>query len=1120
MSRRVSYLKIALRGVRFYWRTEVSVFLGAAVATSVLVGGLLVGDCVYHSLRRFALLRLGETQAAMQAHGRFFDAGLASRLERESGATTVAALVLNGIVRTDAGDGNAVQVNRVQVVGVTPDFWRLSAGEGYVPAGDHVALNAKLAERLGVEAGATVSVRVGKPSLMPRDAPLSSRSEKLTQRGTFWVEYVVPDEHLGRFSLAANQVSPHNLFVDIAWLQDAAGLPGRANVLLVGDVAEGVIPVDELSASLKSAWRVEDVGIGLRRVGSVVQVESDRVFLDPAAAEAARFAGLEVGSDTVGTLTYLVNDIRKGDRSTPYSFAVAMEATTDDRLGLVPPEMDDDQIIINQWLADEIGAAAGDRIDVGYYALTGKGFEERSREFTVLRVACMDEFADERARMTEFPGLTDVDQCREWDVGMPMEEAALQEEANQAYWEAYGSTPKLVVTLKAGREMWANRFGDTTAVRYRIGPGQDDALRSALASAVDPAALGLFMLPVREQALKAVDEAMSFGELFLSLSCFLIGAALMLTGMLFVFGIQQRAEEMGVLLGVGHRPARVRLLFLCEGTVVELVGAALGGVLGVGYTRLLLWGLGRYWQGAVANAAIQYDADAKTVAEGIAISLFCAVFAMGVAMWRQAKRPARELLVGDLGQDRPVKAGAGSRWRTRAVCAVSALVAVGAVAFGATAGPEHSVYVFFGAGFLLLVAGLSGARLLLQRYERCVSHRLSIAGLGMRNAARRGGRSLTAVALLACGCFMVFAVSAMQQDLAAFADARWSGTGGFALFGESTLAVPDALETPEGAESFGLDRVEELEHAEIVSLRVRDGDDASCFNLNRAQAPRLLGLDPDAFASRGAFVSKGSEGGEPWSLLDLALPDGVVPGLAGDANTAMWNLHKKVGPEKGGEIAYVDERGEMFRVKLVGAVPMPLSVFQGTVLISKENFTARYPSEEGYRMFLVDVAADGDVGAVQRRLASRLERVGLDLTTALERLLEFHGVEATYLSMFLVLGGLGVVLGTLGLGIVVMRNMLERRSELAILRCVGFSRGRVLWMVLAEHWMLLGLGVLCGTVSAGLAIYPSVSAPGMHVPILPIGLLLAGILLAGVASTVLAVRVSLRGSLIPALRKE
>ncbi len=1122
MTGRLSYFRMALRSVRFYWRTQISVFLGTAVAAAVLVGGLLVGDCVTYSLRRLALMRLGDTQAAMQLQGRFFDAGLAARLEDKANAPVVPVLVLRGVVIADTPDGESVQVNQVQVVGVNSDFWRLAPGASYTIDANTAAVNPKLATQLGVAEGAEISVRIGKPSLMPNDAPLASRKDAAaTRRSTFTIRSVIPDGQWGRFSLQANQMAPHNLFVDIGWLQEAAGVKDRANVLLVGGAMDEGRSEDALAGALREAWQLEDVGISLRRRGATVQLESDRVFLDPAVSRAGLSAGLSVGTDAVGVLAYLVNSVSKGDKETPYSFAVAVGASHDASLGLVPPGMGAGEVILNQWLADQLSARQGDMVTVSYYALkSGGGYLERERQFTVCRVASMEEFEHERVLMPEFPGLTDVNQCRDWDVGMPMEETALSDAANQAYWEAYGPTPKLIVALAAGREMWGNRFGDLSSVRYRVGVEDEPALRQALRRTIDPAAAGLHLRPVREQALKAVDQAMSFGELFISMSCFLIAAAMMLTGMLFVFGIQQRAAEVGLLLGVGYRPSGVRRLFLWEGGVLALAGSAVGGVLGVAYTRALLWGLARYWKGAIAGAAIRFHAEPTSLVAGTAGSLLCALLAMYVAMRRQTRRPACELLVGDPGLDQPVKADNRSRLRTVTTMLVTLIAAAAAVVVGLVGGQEDKVYVFFGAGFLLLLAGLAFSRLMLQRFERGSACRLSLVAMGMRNASRRGGRSLTTVALLACGCFIVVAVSAMQQDLAASADERGSGTGGFALFGETTLPVPDALETAEGRSRFGLEREQRLADVRIVSMKVRDGDDASCFNLNRAQAPRLLGVDAEEFRLRGAFMTKAGKDDLPWALLESELPDGVIPGLAGDANTAMWNLQKKVGPEKGDEIVYADERGKPFRVKLVGALPLPLSVLQGTVLISRADFEEKYPSEAGFRMFLVDVPDGAEATSVQQALSRRLERVGLDVVTTLERLLDFHGVEATYLSMFLVLGGLGVVLGTLGLGIVVMRNMLERRSELAILRCVGFSRANVIWLVLVEHGLLLLLGLGCGAVSALVAIAPSLATPGMHVPLNLIAALLVGILLVGVVSTIVAVVVALRGELIPALRQE
>jgi len=104
-------------------------------------------------------------------------------------------------------------------------------------------------------------------------------------------------------------------------------------------------------------------------------------------------------------------------------------------------------------------------------------------------------------------------------------------------------------------------------------------------------------------------------------------------------------------------------------------------------------------------------------------------------------------------------------------------------------------------------------------------------------------------------------------------------------------------------------------------------------------------------------------------------------------------------------------------------------------------------------MFLVDTPPGGTEPA-RKGLLEHMERVGMTAVPATSRLLEFYSVEATYLAMFLALGGLGLVLGTLGMGIVVLRNVLERRRELALLRCVGFSARQVTRVIVAEHWAL------------------------------------------------------------------
>jgi len=98
---------------------------------------------------------------------------------------------------------------------------------------------------------------------------------------------------------------------------------------------------------------------------------------------------------------------------------------------------------------------------------------------------------------------------------------------------------------------------------------------------------------------------------------------------------------------------------------------------------------------------------------------------------------------------------------------------------------------------------------------------------------------------------------------------RDSGTGGFALIGESTMLVVQDLNTKAGREFYGLG-AEQLAGVNFVPLRVREGDVASCLNLNRAQKPRLLGVKPELLAGRFTFasVAKGLDRHSGWELLN------------------------------------------------------------------------------------------------------------------------------------------------------------------------------------------------------------------------------------------------------------
>jgi hypothetical protein len=117
------------------------------------------------------------------------------------------------------------------------------------------------------------------------------------------------------------------------------------------------------------------------------------------------------------------------------------------------------------------------------------------------------------------------------------------------------------------------------------------------------------------------------------------------------------------------------------------------------------------------------------------------------------------------------------------------------------------------------------------------------------------------------------------------------------------------------------------------------------------------------------------------------------------------------------------------------------------------------------------------------------------------------------------LGGLGLLLGTVGLATVMFRNVLERRRELALLRAVGYNARHVRLMILAETAFLLAAGLTAGAGCALIAIAPAWLDRGT-LPGTGLVLLLAGVILAGLASAVAATRAALSGELLQALRAE
>lgn len=830
--------------------------------------------------------------------------------------------------------------------------------------------------------------------------------------------------------------------------------------------------------------------------------------------------------------------------ATPSTTLGATPSATPSTTPDTTPSLTVGPLLLNQWAADDLGARVGDAVEIDYYLWREEGrLETQSARFTLAGVAPIAGLAADRDLTPDYPGISDTDSLSDWDPPFPLDLARVRAK-DEDYWEEFRTTPKAFIALPRGQELWRTRFGTLTSLRLRPAAGASlEAARAGfereLRAGIDPLGAGFRVAAVREEGLRASRGATDFGEYFLYFSFFLVVSALLLASLFFKLGIEARAREIGLLRAVGFPAARVRALFLAEGLALAAAGSALGLLGALAYAWLLMRGLGTWWVDAVGTRALSLHVSPVSLGAGFVGGVLAALACVWLTLRALRHVSARSLLAGVFetaeggrrgaeGEGRKA-AGGGRREQVgrKGFALITAVVfgALGLSSLGLAAGKiVGETAGFFGAGVLLLISALAAQSAWLRRARRrTISGRgwWPLARLGFRGAAHRPARSVLCIALVASASFIIVAVEAFRQDGAGASAERKSGGGGYALMAETLLPVAHDPNSPEGREALGLDAgdgPDELAGLSFARFRVRPGDDASCLNLYQPQNPKLLGAPPDFIRqNRFSFQGAHDEAGEaerenPWLLLERDAGDGAIP-VAADAKSLAYVLHKKIGDE----IVVAGAGGASVRLRVVAALAD--SLFQSELLMSEKNFLRAFPEQQGYRYFLVDAPPERATAA--GLLEDKLSDFGFDAVSTAERLASFHRVENTYLSTFQTLGGFGVLLGTLGLATVLLRNVFERRKELALLRAVGYGPRHFAVMIVAENALLLLCGLATGAACALLAVAPALYARGAGgAPRLTLALLLLAVLAAGFVASLAATAAALRAPLLPALRSE
>lgn len=1106
---------LILRSLLHYRALNAALILGIALATAILTGSLLVGDSVRGSLHDLALARLGPITHVLSSP-RPVPESLAKHVQQavpfDRGVRIHPAFILRGRAATSDSSAAGVQI---VAAGETYEPYPVSfAGPGFCPARKGRSLiNAELASHLNNPARGLI-LSFPQVADIPRDAILATRarSEIIAALRVGADIDSNPADMYSLFELSASQRTPRNAWVTLKDLQDSLELPNRINTLLVevNPRADAPTTTSTLNIALKGALTLDDLGLELTRPasGGVVRLTSRSIYFLPALETAADATAIPLRKFNTNLLNSVSLTPSTSAASAPATQPAALHyvvaagiSALDDGTVLAPSE-----VAINQWTADHLHARLGDSLTFTLYRRQPNGDlrDVSSPAFKIARILPMSGLGADTALTPNYKGLTDADSIHDWHPpeGVKIDKSLVTPD-DEAYWKQYRAAPKIFFNFAAADTLFASPFGHLTQIR--LPAAQADAFTKSLLDHVDPASLGLTFIPLRDQQLAAAAGSTDFSGLFIGFSFFLILAALILLSLLFRLSVEQRSRQLGLLAALGFAPQRIRRIILAEGLLLALLGTFLGTLGGLAYTALMIKLLTTLWLPAVGTTELHLHAAPASLLTGAAISLLLSALTLILSARKLAQSQPLALLAGHTESPTTTHPSKSSKrplaliighWSLVIATVAAALAILLATLFQALK-PEIACLL---SGLTLLLAALFYVRRFLRRPLVIGHWSLNLRSLALRNARLRPTRSLLVIALIACASFILILVGSMKQSAPADPALIPSGTGGYRLILTADIPLLGDLNTPQGRNLLGLRDPNNplLTRARFTNLHAWQGQDISCLNMTKPTQPTILGIPTDLYSRFDLTRAKSGAINQTFEIMLPIRATDPIPTTA-DADTAQYILHLNLGDT----LPLTDQTGATRQLHLTTLLHS--SIFQSELLIPDYYFRLLFPLQTGTSVILIECPPQ-DAAPLARLLESELDDFSVLVEPTTARLQRYKDVANTYLATFQTLGGFGLLLGTLGLAIVLLRSALERRAELALLLALGFTPARVAGLVLLENTFLLAAGLLLGTLTALLAVAPA--ARTLNLPALALSF--AAIFAAGFLALLLSLRLASR----------
>jgi len=689
---------------------------------------------------------------------------------------------------------------------------------------------------------------------------------------------------------------------------------------------------------------------------------------------------------------------------------------------------------------------------------------------------------------------------------------------------AYGGNPNLFAPLETVQAALALPFQpvppniNMIVVANVGGPTQGYLRTNDVVTQITPhlpAALGLSISNVKEdQVTQATQNVDMLSQVFLLLGSFTIIAGVLLIINIFVMLAEERKGEMGVARALGMRRSHLVQSFVAEGLAYALLSAAVGTFVGLVIAGVILWAFTLIFPAALFGG-VQFvltwtDLD---LIRGFTIGFLITMATILLASWRVSKlnivRAIRDI-------PEPVE-NRSTKWQLAlggllsvlgAALSVAAVVrgdvlfqdlgpsslAVGLaillrnvvtsrVAFTASGAfllvwllypnkpitsSDTNIDVFVAAGLLMVFGAILlvmfNSEVLIWVATRIGRRRtwrpvIRTAVAYPMNKKFRTGTTLATIALI---MFTIATMSGIQGIIgSSITTTVVRQSGGYDLIGNTRAPVSNFTQQLAADPSLAAN-ISEI-HG-LSAARTQTSFNASMSgNLHNTT---LLGVPPEWVNASVPLVFRSldpnySSPQEAWRALEsdphVAVVDGsVVPGGIGEGfgGGGFFTFRAAVGDV----LYYGNATAAIGYVKIIGIL---YEQFVPGLFVGWDTVRTSY-RVDGPSIFYVKVKAGSDATAVAHDLDRAFIAYGmiaLDLNNFVNQITDVITGVFNLLEAYL---ALGLIVGIAGLGVITMRNVVERRTETGALRALGFRKSMILASYLLELMFIAVTGIAIG----------------------------------------------------------